>query len=911
MHLQINGFNQLKAKIYIAILLIYSFVSQAFTQDTPNLILDTLIQDTIIPPALLDTLQAGKDSLVAAIDFKLSKDSLDAPVDYNAADSMIYDIADQKIHLYGEAFVNYQTITLKADYIVYDWKTNIVTAEGLPDSLGKMQGVPEFQDGDQKFNADRMRYNFRSRKGIIYDVETEQNGVRIKGDKSKFVAGERIDTTQSDDTIYSQGAIFTTCVAEHPHFGIRSTKQKVIPDKLVVIGPSNLEIMGVPTPIWLPFGFFPLSSGRRTGLLFPRDYEYSQQWGFGLRDIGWFFPLGEHFNLSLTGNIYIRGTWGINARSDYRKRYRYSGNFDLGYDVRRNESADGTVAFNRSFGLTWSHRQDANAHPSNNFGGTINFQTNNYQSRVFNDARSVLQNTINSNFSFSKNWQNSPISMNASFSHSQNTQTRKVTVNFPQVNFQTQTLYPFRRKKRVGKERWYETITLRYQGEFRNRLEGTDTTFFDQETFDNAEFGVRHQATSGTSFKLFKYFNLNPNVNYQEVWYFNTIRRDFDPTPQIEFDTIVNSVGEISIIADTTDFGTVDERRVWGFEPYRTVSTGLTLNTKIFGTMKFSKGWLRGIRHTITPSISFNYTPDYTDPSLGYFDQVQTDSRFPDDLQQYSIFEGGIYGIPSSSGRQMALSYSFSNNFDGKYYSKKDSTEKKFKLFNRFVINGNYNFAADSLKFSQVSMSGSSQFFKNITNVFVSLRFDPYIQENGRRVNKFAWNEQRRLLRFVNANMRFNTNLTVGKIRALFQGQEQDVVEDVRDQQRNKQVDETDFLSLFENFSINHNLSLDWSVNSENRDTFRITTNNINLRGNIQLTKNWAVTVGNFGYDFVRETLSYPFVGFRRDLHCWEMGLNWAPTRGTYNFYIQVKPGMLDFIRIPYDRNNADAFNPF
>ena len=883
-------------------------------------------------PSLADSLNIGLDQV------ELSKDTLDAPVEYNATDSMIYDIADQKIHLFGDAFVNYTTISLKADYIIFDWNTNIVTAAGFPDSTGRLAGFPEFQDGEQTFTAKRMRYNFQTKKGIVYDVTTSQGDILVHGERSKFVSTDVMedDSLQRKDIVFSSNALFTTCKHPEPHFGIRSRKQKIIPNKLVIVGPSNLEIMNVPTPLWLPFGFFPISNARTTGLLFPRDYEYSDQWGFGLRDIGWFFPLGDHFNLSLTGNIYFKGTWGVSANSQYRKRYKYNGNLALSFDQRRSEDREGLIVRQNSFAIRWSHNQDRSAHPSNTFGGSINIQTNGYQSRVFNDASNVLQNQLNSNLSFNKNWQDKPISLNASFNHSQNTATNSVTINFPNVRFLTQTLYPFKRKKREGKEKWYETVTFRYTGEAKNRFVATDTTLFSSQTLRDAEFGIQHTATSGTSFKLFKYFNLNPSVNYEEVWYMNSIRKEFDPTPIVDTTFLINpdDSTEIVEVYDTTDYGTVNTFDEFGFRAFRTYSAALSLNTQFFGTMQFKKGWLRGIRHTVKPSISLSYAPNYLDPGLGYYDTVQEDSRFddPDDFDRYSVFDGGIFGVPPERGRQMALSYSINNIFEAKYWSKKDTVAKKFKLFDNIIVRGNYNFAADSLRWSRVTMSGTTRLFKGATTVSIGANFDPYIQEKTEtgslvRVNKTVWATEGRLLRFENARATFTTRLTVGKIRALFQGKEEEVVEDVRDRQRREvdengnpidpmqqrfdKVEEVDFLSLFENFSINHNIAFRWDKTNDNRDTLITSTHALNVRGNIQLTENWGVNIGNFGYDFVRRGLSYPSVGFSRDLHCWELGMNWQPTRGTYSFFIRVKPGSLDFINIPYNRNNADAFNAF
>ncbi|HMQ45804.1 MAG TPA: putative LPS assembly protein LptD [Saprospiraceae bacterium] len=868
--------------------------------------LDTIPQDSLL---VLDSLARSQDSLLEAIPvtYRLSTDSLDAPVEYNARDSMIYDIADEKIYLYGDAMVAYTTITLKASKIIFDWNTSIVTAEGMPDSTGRMAGFPQFSDGSQEFKAEQMRYNFKTRKGIVYEVTTQQNDVIVHGTRSKFISIEPQDTIEERrDIIYSQDAIFTTCTHPEPHFGIRSQKQKVIPNKLVIIGPSNLEIMGVPTPVWLPFGFFPISSGRQTGLLFPRDYQYSPQWGFGLEGVGWFFPLGDHFNLSLTSNLYVKGTWGVNASSQYRKRYKYSGSFDLGYDVRRTEADDGTIDRPKSYRFTWSHRQDPAAHPVNNFSGSINIQTNNYQSRVFNDAERVLQNQLNSNIAFNRNWKDKPISLSVGLTHNQNSSTRQVTVNFPNINFQTQTLYPLKRKNPVGKEKWYETITFRYQGEARNRFQASDTTLFSQKTLDEAEFGIRHRMNSGTSFKLW-YFNLNPGVDYQEVWYLKSYQQEF--TPGLEIDSVFNNgIYEL----DTVSYGTVSDTLLPGFVSYRQFNASLSLNTQLFGMLRLGK---TQVRHVIKPSISMNFVPDYTDPSLGYFQNIQ-DASDPNELNQYSIFTGSIYGGPPQSGQQWALNYSLNNIFEAKVFSKKLEDYKKVKLFDNIIVSGNYNFAADSLKWSPVSMTGTTRFLKGITTLSLRATFDPYdiemVGNSLRRVDRFYRDTKGKFLRFDNATASFNTGITVGKLRALLFGEEEKVVESEEEaRSQNQEIEETDFLSLFENFRVNHNMSLRLIGQADGSDTLIVATHAINCSGSIELTDNWNINVGNFGYDFVRKGITYPSVGFSRDLHCWEMGLNWQPTRGTYSFFIRVKPGTLDFISIPYQRSNGDPINAF
>jgi len=851
--------------------------------------------------------------------YQVSSSSLDAPVIYPAQDSTIFDNKASKLLLYGKAKVSYQDISLEANFIEVDYENEIITASGYIDSSGTIGGYPIFKQGEQEFKAERIRYNYRTEKGIVYDVTTVQEDIVVHGGKTKFVKGESTDTTNRD-ILYSSGALITTCTLDEPHFGIHSNKQKVVGQNVVVVGPSNLEIMGAPTPIWLPFGFFPTGrTGKQTGLLFPNDFEYSPQWGFGLRGVGWYFPLGEHFNLELRSDIYLKGTFGISAASSYRKRYGYNGNVRLGFDSRQIENpSDASVSRNRSFSLRWSHRQDNRAHPTNNFGGSINIQTNNYQSNVFNNANNVLQAQLSSNMTFTKRWQDAPITFTAAFNHSQNTRTREVTVNFPDLRFVTQTFFPFKQQGTGGnKEKWYETINMRYTAEAKNRFTATDTTLFEASTLANAQAGMRQNVSLGSTFKVLKYFNLNPNVTYQEVWGLRNLDRSFDPTVEVTVDTLFNPEDptDFEVIRDTISYGQINTDTLRGFSSWRTVQAGMSLTTRIFGTLNFRKGFLRGLRHEIRPSVSLSYSPNYLDPGLGYYQEVQSDVRFPDETRQFSVFDGSVFGAPPRSGQQFALNYSLNNVFQAKVFSKKDSTDKRIKLIDNLVINGNYNFAADSLNWSPVSMRTTARFFKGVTTLGFNATFDPYIlNEQGRRVDQLSINNGGGLVRFDRASIRMASNLTVAKLRSIFQGKEEEVVNDVsqrrRQRQQNPNREEEDFLSLFENFSISHNISFDWRQR-DGKTEFEVSTNSINCRGRIQLTPNWAINIGNFGYDFVRNGLSYPSVGFRRDLHCWEMDLQWQPTRGTYSFNIRVKPGTLDFIKVPYQRNNVDGRNVF
>ena len=861
----------------------------------------------------------------------VSDDALDDKIDYEAKDSMRYDLANKEIHLFGNAKVTYTDLSITANHIVFNYDNNIVTAEGYVDSSGTVGGFPEFSDGTQTFGSNRMRYNFKERRGLIFDARTQFEDIFVQGGSSKFLSADP-DDTLSQTVVFNRNAVFTTCDLDHPHFGVRSRKQKLIGDNMVVIGGSNVELMGIPTPLFLPFGFFPLGKTKSTGLLFPQDYEYSEQWGFGLRGIGWYFPINDYLDLQLKGDIYFNGSWGIDGLARYNKRYKYTGSFAMGYARRRSErviNREVVPQIQPSFFVRWSHNQDRKAHPNRTFGGSVNIQTNNYQSLNNNTAQAVLAGTLSSNISYRQQFPGLPFNYSASLNHSQNTQTGEVRISFPNFNFQTQTLYPFKRRKVVGKEKWYEQITLRYNADVKNTITTTDSTLFDRETIENMRFGIQQRADAGTSFKLFRYFNLNPSVRYREVTYLDRDEQFFDPTLLIQDDTIFDPDDPevFRIEPDTLQFGNVQDTVIRGLTGFREYSASLSLNTQIFGTIQFKKGWLRGVRHVIKPNISLNYAPNYLDPERGYFGFVQTDTRFgaEEDFERYNFFSRGIFGSPSASKQQFAVGYSIANLFEAKLFSKRDSTEKKLRLFRSFNISGNYNIAADSLKWSGVRVSATSTFFNGITTANFRMALDPYqLGENGRRIDRFHFRATGNLLRFDNATLGIATRLTVRKIRDLLKGKNSNDLMPSGSAgsapapprgsggPASTPVGPTNLLDMFDRFSINHNFNLSVRpIDGTTRDTLIVSANTVNMRGNIELTPNWSVTVGNIGYDFISKRLTYPDLGFTRNLHCWEMTFRYQPQRGTYFFTVRARSPKFSFLKVPYQRNNADAFSGF
>ncbi len=834
----------------------------------------------------------------------ISDNAIDDEVEYGAKDSILYDNYNNRVHLYGEAFVKFQAVELKAGYITISLDSSIAVAQTTIDGSGIGGSPPNFTDGSQNFQASKMRYNFKSNKGIVYDVATTQSNLFLKGQKTKFVSqqGESNDTTAVDNILYNRNAIFSTCDAPHPHYGIRSRKQKVVADKVVVVGLSNLELAGVPTPVYLPFGFFPLKQYKSTGLIFPDGYEYSPQWGFGLEGIGWYFPISEKLDLRLTSEIYWHGTWGLTADSRYKKRYKYSGNLAVSYSSRKSLDIAGRQ---NSYSIRWSHRQDTKAHPTRSFSGNVNIQGNGFQRVNNNDAQSVLQGTLSSNVSFNQTFPGRPYRLSAAMSHSQNTQTNKVNINFPTVNFQLNRIYPFKQDRGGNKEKWYEKISFKYDGQFQNKFTATDTTLFSQKTIDDARFGFKHNASTDLNFNLLKYVTVSPNASFNEVWYFHT--------------TQTNGQEDLPDTFEARD-------TVFGFKPWHQFSTGVSMNTNLFGTLQFKKGRLKGVRHTVKPSISFNYTPDYGAPEGffgGLFDEYDRDTSDAVTLQRYSIFEGGIFGSPStnSSGKQMAINYSINNIFEAKFRPKRDSVDKKIKLFDNIRVGGNYNFAADSLKFSDVSATGTTRLFKGITTLNANARWTPYTADtNNLKINQFYTKTHGKLLRFTNADFRLSSRVSVRDIKKFFQKETTATNTSSRNNNerggqdnrgQNNQVD-NGFLKFLEGFNLNHTLAITATQEIDQPTSWEIRTHSINVTiANIQLTEKWSMQIGNIGYDFKNDRTTYPDIGIFRDLHCWETSFRWQPQRGTYFFTIKVKNAPLDMLKLPYQKNNVDAFGGF
>jgi len=851
-----------------------------------------------------DTIAPKKDSvLVSVYQVKMSKDSLDAEIDATATDTMWLDNNKKQYHLIKDAVVKYKEIELKAYYIIFDFNTNVLSASGTKDSLQNDIGLPNFSQEEQKFNASSLKYNFKTKKGLAQQGNTKESDLNILSKKVKFEANP--DTVKKGNILYGSNAIITTCDAKIPHYGILCSQQKIIPDKIAVIGPSVVVIGDVPTPLVLPFGFFPLSKNKRQGIIIPRDYETSERWGFGLRNIGYYIPINDYMDLTLLGDIYFRGSYELGGAVRYRKRYKYNGDFNMKFADRREELPESSkIISEKSFHVVWRHVQDPASNPFHNFGGNVDIQTNGFNNRNRNDAANVLTNSFSSNINYVRRFVDNPsMQLSIGFQHSQNTRNNQAEINFPNMVFQTGSIYPFKKKSgQIGPEKWFEKVFFTYNGNAKANLIGPDTVIFKNEGLQNLRYGVDHKFTSSYNTRVLKYFYISPSVNYGEVWNFNTIRKTFDPTTTIDTSYIRNIDGDTSDIRYTTNYGNIINDTLNAFAPFRTFQAALSVNTQLFGTVQMRKGWLRGLRHVMKPNASLSFAPDYSmNPT--WFKTVDTDNR-PDKnkVQRYTIFENGLFGRPPDSKANLLVNYSIQNIFEGKYFSKRDTTIKRFKIFDNLSVNGNYNLYADSLKWSPVSFNGTARFFKGITTLIVSGSFDPYARDaNGRTINKFYRETNGQLLRFAGASFRFATSLSVQQLKDLKK-------KSTGSPNPNTPAREQSALEeLVNNITLGHTFDIQL-LNTTRGDTVILSDHTLELIGRIPISQNWRIDVGRIGYDFVAERLTYPDVGFYRDLHCWEMGMNWQPLRGTYTFFLRVKPSSLDFLSVPWRKSNQDTF---
>lgn len=816
------------------------------------------------------------------------KTELDAPVTYEANDSIVF-TQSGFAHLYGQGKVTYPGADLAADVISMDMDNSTVFARGVIDSLGTAKGRPVFKDGDTSYETDTIRYNFKNKRGIISNVVSQQGEGYVTGNNAK---------KGHNDELYMKNGRYTTCDHhDHPHFYMQMTYAKVRPKKNVVTGPAYLVVEDVPLPIAVPFFFFPFSSSYQSGFLMPTYMDDSNR-GFGLTDGGYYFAINEQMDLKLKADIFTKGSWALNAESNYVKRYKYSGLFQASYQVTKTGDKglpDYSVA--KDFKVVWSHRQDPKASPNSNFSASVNFATSSYEKtnigNLYN-VQAMSQNTKTSSVSYSRNFPDQKLNISASGNIAQNMRDSSIAVTLPDLNISLSTIFPFKRKRAVGDEKWYEKISIRYTGRMKNSIRTKDDRLFKSNLVRDWENGMQHDIPISATFTLFKYFNLTPTFNYTERWYTRKIKQDWDiPSQKVVNDTI------------------------YGFHRVYNYSTSLGINTKIYGMYKplFLPKKEIQIRHVITPSVSISAAPDFTTSHYGYYDSYIQEGKNGERREvRYSYYSGQPFGVPSG-GKQGSVNFSISNNLEMKFKDKNDSI-RKVSLIDELGAGISYNMAAETRPWSDLNVNLRLKLGKNYTfsmaSTFATYAYE--FNEKGEVVvgDRTEWSYGR-FGRWSGYGTSFSYTLNNDTFKKLFGKKDEAEEKRKKDKPENggdeegadaensgvgmpakKTKEATADADGYQAFKMPWSVSLSTGFNiTEDRDKpinrknmrypYKISLNALNINGNVKLSNKWAVNF-NSGYDFNAKLITNTVFNITRDLHCFTMTASLAPF-GMYKYY--------------------------
>jgi lipopolysaccharide assembly outer membrane protein LptD (OstA) len=810
---------------------------------------------------------------------KEKKPQLKSRVDYASSDSLRFEIKGQKIYLFKKAEIKYQDIILKADSVEINFPKHEVSAAGIPDSTGREQGSPEFTQGGQTFKSRRIRYNYETKKGYIMLVFTKQD--------EGYLHGQTVKKMENDVTYIKDGS-YTTCdLPEHPHFEFRFNKGKVIPNKRVITGPAYMVIADVPTPLAIPFGFFPNRQGRRSGILIP-SYGESTTRGFFFLDGGYYWGVSDYMDVYLKGDIYTRGSWGLKPVMNYNYRYHYHGTFNLGYSVNYLGTV-GSPDYSREtdFLIQWTHAQDPKARPYGMFSANVNIVSNTYNTNnLVNNAQSYLSNTFESSINYSTSFANS-VQLNLNLHHSQNTLTHTVNLILPQIALSVNQFYPFRKTNRAGKMKWYENLSIKYDLGMRNEYNTTDSLLFEEGWQKYLQNGIQHSIPISATIRILKNINWTNGININDRMYFQTIRKGFIPS---------STTGIDSLVTDT----------VYSFANEIDGSVSSSLNTTLFGMFQFKKGAIIGIRHMLMPAVRFTYTPDWGAPSLGYYKAVANDTnKIP--LSHYSIFENGIYGGPPGQ-KSGVVSFSLGNNLEMKVRNRKDTVTgtRKIMLIDNFTISANYDLAKDSVNWSPVSLSGYTTLFKHLKINYAST-WDMYAADSlGRRTNSTEWDVHHRLLRMDNMSWDIGLDYSLSSDKAKTKKKQvkgsPEEIQDINDYY-NTYVD----FDIPWSFSVRYNFHYGQVRSNLAGPLKESVTQTLGFNGQLNLTPKWKASVTT-GWDFVHGELSYTSIQVSRDLHCWEMHFYWVPKGGQqqWSFSINVKASILQDLKLDKKKDYRD-----
>ncbi len=882
--------------------------------------IDTLSMDSL-QLAVYHHNKAVDDSIRADSINRASKQGIDAPVTYSANDSLVYDAMTKDAKLYGNSEVKYENMDLKSDKIRMNLDSSLVHATGSPDSTEKsgIKGRPVFVMGADNYDTDTIAFNFKTKKGLVQNALTKQEDGFLRSKISK--------RTATGDVYLAHGR-YTTCDKEHPDFYISLSRAKVRPGKDVVFGPAYIVVADVPLPFAIPYGFFPFTKSYSSGFIMP-SYGDEQNRGFYLRDGGYYFAISDKMDLKLIGEIYTKGSWGLTATSNYRKRYKYNGSFLFSYqDTRTGDKGMPDYAKQTSFKLQWSHRQDAKANPFMSLSASVNFATSSYErnnlTSMYN-PQSLTQSTRTSSVNWSTTFSSIGMTLSSTANLSQNMRDSTISMTLPDLNISISRFYPFRRKHAAGDERWYEKIAMSYTGQFSNSINTKENKLMHSSLIKDWRNGFQHNIPISANFTLFKYINLNPSFNFTDRMYTNKVTKSWNERTQTE-------------VADTT----------YGFHNVYNWNLSLSASTKIYGFWKPNRKLfgdkVQAIRHVITPTVSFSYAPDFSASRYGYYQTYQkTDADGNVSLVQYSPYQNELYGVPGR-GRTGSISWSFDNNIEMKVKSDKDSTGfKKISLIDQLGWSMSYNMAAKEKPLSDLTVNLRLKWWKNytfnMTGVFASYAYELDDQGKPYVGNRTYWG-MGKWGRFQGMSQNISYTLTPEKIKKLFGGAKDD------DTKKNKKSDDdeidTDIESNVDDTMIDaqHGASKDdkggkadtdgdgymrfsmpWSLTfgygitmSENTDINKFNyktmrypykfTQTLNVSGNLRISDGWNISFSS-GYDFDNHKVSMTTASLQRDLHCFNMSCSvvLAPY-ASYNFTFRCNASTLTDA-LKYDKRSG------
>ena len=769
-----------------------------------------------------------------------------------ASDSINIDLKNNNIYLYGNASITYENAKIQANQIIINWETNIIEARCGKDSLENLIGCPIFTENNETFNAKLIKYNLKTKKSFIKNISTKEG--------EGYILGKTVKKTNKDVFFLRKGD-YTTCNLDKPHYSIRSNKIKVIPGEKIITGPAYLTFFNIPTPLILPFGYFPSSNKQSSGVLIP-SYGESENLGFFLKNGGYYFTISEKLDLQLRGDVYSKGSWSLKSLFRYKNRYKYSGNVNLNYSKMVN-SINGFPDYSKKndFFIRWSHKQDPKLNPLVNFSANVNAGSSTFHRNNSINSDDYLSNTFQSSISITKRWNNLPFNLSTNLNHSQNTQTNIVNLSLPDISFSVNRIFPFKN----ANKNWIKNIGLSYNMQTKNSISILDTLLFKKQSLSKFRNGMKHNIPISTSIKLFNYFILNPRINFTERWYLNQIEKKWNGT---------------DIVTDTI------KKLTRGYE----YSFSTNLNTKIYGLIQFPKSKITAIRHVMSPNISFNYKPDFSSSKYDYYKNVQ--NNINGDVISYSIMENGIYGSPSK-GRNGNIGFNLNNILEVKIKSSKDTLNnmKKIKILESLNISSSYNIFKDSLKFSNINLNARTRIF-NIFDINFSSIYDPYVTNKSKtnNLNQFEIINNR-LARLKSLNTSIGLSINDKSF--------------TNDKREDNEGEKRDFYDIPWQFSSNYSLTYNKGLKSSE---FSDTIQTLNFSGNLKITPKWKIGFRS-GYDFKKKELSYTTVDIYRDLHCWEMLFNWIPLgfHRSYTITIRVKADILKDLK--YEKRK-DWFKP-